>query len=548
MSNKFLGATSSSNLADGTVLIYASSLGASGLNPSYPVKTNSLRQLVSSKLNISDINNLQDTLDNVLTNPFAYVGSTGVTNKIYKSFSSDGLSATISSLTDNGSVLVSSATNGISANKFAIIGGTGIQYLMGDGTTLTQSANSGNSNFYLYKNVNSSQTTPPPISQEVIFNNSTQSLATKVYINHITRDNIDIEVFFKQVSQLNDLYIQDQNNSLNYIRYNITGAPIPSNTYISIPVVMTSFGGTGGDTFGNYVNIMVAFFTNLSDVDTRLSAVETKTQNQSAGAYATSFTGQTNFKSPTPYNQNLIIDSGSLVNSISSYAYNETQLCALEITSSGTEFNGGAVSVNNSITASSFIKSGGLSTQFLKANGSVDTNTYLTSVITTGYPFNPVSRATGTITSSTKSYYFTCLINQATLISGLSIYIDNGSDNFRMGIYRGCINTLTSASMTLCGQTAGGVLPISATTVFHRLPFSLVSGQSLTFANGDYMTIAFHSAGSTNLFLTGQSTTAFWTDLGYNTTQNYAIAGFPASLSPSSILGGIPQRPCFELY
>lgn len=73
MSNKFLGATNAGNLADGTVLIYASSLGASGLNPSYPVKTNSLRQLVSSKLNISDINNLQDTLDNVLTNPFADV-------------------------------------------------------------------------------------------------------------------------------------------------------------------------------------------------------------------------------------------------------------------------------------------------------------------------------------------------------------------------------------------------------------------------------------------------------------------------------------------
>ena len=75
---------------------------------------------------------------------------------------------------------------------------------------------------------------------------------------------------------------------------------------------------------------------------------------------------------------------------------------------------------SDNLIANKFYKFGGLSNQFLKANGSVDTNTYLTSVITTGYPFNPVSRATGTITSSTKSYYFTCLINQATLISGLS--------------------------------------------------------------------------------------------------------------------------------
>ena len=39
----------------------------------------------------------------------------------------------------------------------------------------------------------------------------------------------------------------------------------------------------------------------------------------------------------------------------------------------------GAVEVDNSITATSFIKSGGTSAQFLKADGSVDTNTYLTS-------------------------------------------------------------------------------------------------------------------------------------------------------------------------
>ena len=37
---------------------------------------------------------------------------------------------------------------------------------------------------------------------------------------------------------------------------------------------------------------------------------ETKTINQTAVSYATTFTGQTNFKSIlTPYNQNLIIDN-----------------------------------------------------------------------------------------------------------------------------------------------------------------------------------------------------------------------------------------------
>jgi hypothetical protein len=169
-------------------------------------------------------------------------------------------------------------------------------------------------------------------------------------------------------------------------------------------------------------------------------------------------------------------------------------------------------------------------------------------LLVSGYPFNPVSRATGTITSGTKSYYFTCLMNQACIISGFSLYLDNGSDNFRMGIFRGCINGLTSASMTLIGQSAGGVLPISSSTVFHRMPITAVSGQNLTFANGEYMTIAFHSQGSTNVYLTGPSTTAFWAELGYNSTANYAVAGFPATLAPNAALGGIPQRPCFELY
>ena len=49
--------------------------------------------------------------------------------------------------------------------------------------------------------------------------------------------------------------------------------------------------------------------------------------------------------------------------------------------SSYVPYTGAISSVNlgsNNITANSFIKVGGLSTQFLKADGSVDTNTYLT--------------------------------------------------------------------------------------------------------------------------------------------------------------------------
>jgi len=61
---------------------------------------------------------------------------------------------------------------------------------------------------------------------------------------------------------------------------------------------------------------------------------------------------------------------GSVDNSVYITAYTETDTLQSVTTR-------GAITTTN-ITANSFIKSGGLSTQFLKANGSVDSNTYLT--------------------------------------------------------------------------------------------------------------------------------------------------------------------------
>ena len=53
MSDKFLGSggSSSTNLTNGTVPFYGASLGAESLSPGLPVKVNSLRQLITSKLN-----------------------------------------------------------------------------------------------------------------------------------------------------------------------------------------------------------------------------------------------------------------------------------------------------------------------------------------------------------------------------------------------------------------------------------------------------------------------------------------------------------------
>ena len=52
-------------ISDGKQDIYAAPLAAGDLNASLPVKTNAANKLISSKLDLADINGL----DNVLTNP-----------------------------------------------------------------------------------------------------------------------------------------------------------------------------------------------------------------------------------------------------------------------------------------------------------------------------------------------------------------------------------------------------------------------------------------------------------------------------------------------
>lgn len=159
-------------------------------------------------------------------------------------------------------------------------GGTSIQYMMADGSVLSQSASSGNSNFYLYKS-HTNTPTPPPTAGFVYYNNAIQKNATIIYISHLTEDNIDIEIFFQNLSTLNEVYIQQKILSDNFIKYNITGTPtVVTGSHISIPVAQVSFGGTGEISFGTNEPILVSFFTNNLEVDTRLSNLETTIQNK----------------------------------------------------------------------------------------------------------------------------------------------------------------------------------------------------------------------------------------------------------------------------
>ena len=233
--SKFNGNSIDNDLTSGQTDAFLQSLRINNLVANFPLRTNANKALVSEKIQLSDI---EGTL---LTNP--YVGTieatdfktntyASVNTKLGKTINiTDAIANTSTSiigdilpsthnaydlgeggtafrdiyanrlLSQNGLTSLTIANNNTStftgtveANILKKVGGTNIQYLMADGSSLTQSASSGNSNFYLYK-IDTSMTTTPA-SGFVSFNNVTQSLATIIYISHQTSDGIDVEVFF----------------------------------------------------------------------------------------------------------------------------------------------------------------------------------------------------------------------------------------------------------------------------------------------------------------------------------------------------------------
>lgn len=430
--------------------------------------------------------------------------------------------------------------NTLNANSFVKTSGTNQQYLMADGSSLQYSANSGNSNFYLY-NSTVGITTPPPTLGHIGYNNAIQANATILYISHQTRDNIDIDIFLEQLSATQDVYLQDQTNSLNYIRYNITGpTTIIQNSYITIPVSLITGAGTGLTSFGVNHNILVSFFTNSIEVDLRLTTLENKTLFQSVVAGVTTFTGGTYFDAGFN-NQQIFMDFGTAINRIISNAFGA--LADLTIQTTG-------LLVDNKVVCNQFINPTGLSTQFLKADGSLDGNTYLTAsspaIRYKGYIFNPMSHAVSTIPSGNKSYFFTVRINRPTIITGFSLYLSTGADPVRCAIYRNFIRASPVQNSTLVGQSAS----VPAAT---RLPYLSgdiipVVGQNLSFDTGEYMIIGFGSQGTTNSFYSSTNTGITNPDIAFNSITNYVAGGFPTTLTAVQQSSNLPNKLCLELY
>ena len=70
MTDKFLNAGDAGNISNGTISIFGSKIGAKNLDPSRAIKTDSQGRLQTTDLDIGDVNNLQSTLDAILSNPY----------------------------------------------------------------------------------------------------------------------------------------------------------------------------------------------------------------------------------------------------------------------------------------------------------------------------------------------------------------------------------------------------------------------------------------------------------------------------------------------
>jgi hypothetical protein len=153
---------------------------------------------------------------------------------------------------------------GLTANNFTKTGGTNSQYLMADGSTTAISAIG--SNIYLYKF--SDNTTPPPTTGHIRFNNNTLlSSVSNVYISHITNNSIDIDPFFISIQTNNILYIQHTTTSAEWIKFTITATPtITPENFISIPVSLLGNGtfNPPSNIFNNNTDIYFSIFSSTA--------------------------------------------------------------------------------------------------------------------------------------------------------------------------------------------------------------------------------------------------------------------------------------------
>jgi hypothetical protein len=89
----------------------------------------------------------------------------------------------------------------------------------------------------------SNTTTEPPSSGQIQFNQATQASTTKIWASHTTSSGINIKQFLAAATTGAKLVLQDKIDNTNYIKFDVTGAPVDKTTYWEFAVAVTASGG-----------------------------------------------------------------------------------------------------------------------------------------------------------------------------------------------------------------------------------------------------------------------------------------------------------------
>lgn len=185
-------------------------------------------------------------------------------------------------------------------------GATGFQGATGiDGATGVQGATGPvgpqgqSSSFYDYR-ANTNSQTGDPGNTYLLWNNITQISSTQINVNHIDKDNYDIDVFLALIKQNDTFIIQDSSLSDNYQKWLVTGTPIPQTGYVEFPVSLISSGGTGTTNFANNHDILFIVISAGNQGATGLTGPQGAT-----GLGATGLQGATGFDGATGVDGNI---------------------------------------------------------------------------------------------------------------------------------------------------------------------------------------------------------------------------------------------------
>lgn len=155
--------------------------------------------------------------------------------------------------------------------------------------------------------------------------------------------------------------------------------------------------------------------------------------------------------------------------------------------------------------------------------------------------FNPLD-STATVLSGSKAFWYIVMVPCNCIITGFkTLMASGGSDPFHVGIYRG--KTTNSASTIL--DLLAPIVTVSGGG-FYSAAFVLQSGRSNVYTTGEYITVMYHSQGSTNTFYNKVGPSDV--NLAWTTLANYGNANPPANLGSVAVLGATPNRLAIEFY